>query len=444
MTTARSASGRESSAGRAVRLKLDVLYHLKMPTRHFAAALVGCFILPVTAQATPPLRTPWPCGVEYRVTQGHNIGSHVGFYNAWAWDFGIPVGGEVAAPAAGVVRAMRNDSTSGGCNSSFVNDANFVAISHGDGTEASFTHLLAGSSQLQVGDSVEAGQVIGQVGLSGWVCGAHLHFTIQKTCSTGACETIPAAFAMGDYALGETVISDNCGPCNAVLDGGTTVIEEMSGCFDRATTYWWSVAEGSEDHHLYTLAADTPAPETTGTWRFDVTVAGRYLVEAFIPETEANSTAALYRVTANTETVDVGPIDQSLRKGWVGLGEFEFAADSTGSVMLADNTGEPIADARRVAFDALRLTFVPPIPEPDPDVAVPGGDTGAPGTPDIGPQTPDMNMNGPDRGDVPPRRVVEGDGACGCGTARRTTSPIWLWLVLAVAWRRRSFTGPFR
>lgn len=154
---------------------------------------------------------PWPCGVSYRVTQGHNMGSHVGTYNAWAWDFGIPVGGEVSTPAPGTVRHVRMNSTVGGCNSAYAADANYIVIDFGDGTSASFTHLQANSTTLKVGDRVEQGDVVGRVGLSGWVCGAHLHFSIVETCGSPSCPTIPASFVDFGDPMSGTITSNNCG-----------------------------------------------------------------------------------------------------------------------------------------------------------------------------------------------------------------------------------------
>lgn len=213
-----------------------------------ASSFLAVSLTTLTGTAAPTLRAPWPCGVTYSVTQGHNTGSHTA-EGSWAWDFGIPVGGELVAPAAGTVRLVKMDSTTGGCSNSYANDANYVVMDFGDGTEALFLHLEAGSSSLQPGDPVQPGDPIGRVGLTGWVCGAHLHFQIQQTCGSWWCQSVPADFeSWGDPGLGVSMQSDNCGPapsCGARLDGGTTTIDELDdSCFDRVTSYWWSVGEG--------------------------------------------------------------------------------------------------------------------------------------------------------------------------------------------------------
>ena len=56
---------------------------------------------------------------------------------------------------------------------------NRVTIDHGDGVVTKYYHLENGSIPVQVGDSVTAGQVIGQMGSTGYSTGAHLHFQLE-------------------------------------------------------------------------------------------------------------------------------------------------------------------------------------------------------------------------------------------------------------------------
>lgn len=315
------------------------------------------------AYATPALYTPFPCDDTYAVTQGHNTGSHTG-KGAYAWDIGIPVGGEVAAPADGVVRLVRMDSTNGGCSSTYANDANYVVLDFGDGTEALFLHLQAGSSSLQVGDQVKQGDVVGAVGLTGWVCGAHLHFQIQETCPSWWCQSIASSFVgFGDPGLGTSMPSNNCPPLEpcASLDGAQTIIDEEESCFSKVTSYWWSEPEGYAGHHYYTFGIVGPESETVGTYAVDVTVGGTYLVEAHVPQ-GATSTAARYLIDPGTGQAELAVVDQSTQKGWVPLGEVVFLEGEGRTVVLGDATGESPDLDRRVAFDALRFTFVPDEP----------------------------------------------------------------------------------
>ena len=56
---------------------------------------------------------------------------------------------------------------------------NRVTVDHGDGVVTKYYHLANGSIPVQVGDSVAAGQVIGQMGSTGYSTGAHLHFQLE-------------------------------------------------------------------------------------------------------------------------------------------------------------------------------------------------------------------------------------------------------------------------
>ncbi len=324
-----------------------------------AAAFLVSTAVAAVAHATPPLSVPWPCGTTYSITQGHNVGSHDA-EGAWAWDIGIGVGGEVVAPADGVVRAIRMDSSAYGCDSAFANSANYVVLDFGDGTEALFLHLQADSSSLSVGDPVLRGEVVARVGLSGWVCGAHLHFQIQETCGSWWCQSIPSEFeGIGDPELGTSIESDNCGlPCDATLAGGETVVDERTSCFSRQTSYWWSVPEGWEDHHFYTFGTDAAADDTLGRWTFDVDVAGTYRVEVHVPSTEADSTGARYRVDGGSGPLDLGVVDQSTQKGWVALGDVGFEVGVGRYLELGDVTGEAYELRRKLAYDAIRMTLV--------------------------------------------------------------------------------------
>lgn len=326
------------------------------------AALAAGLALSTVAQAEPPLYTPWPCDVTYTITQGHNGGSHVDF-NSWAWDVGIPVGGEVSAPADGVVSHIRMDSTVGGCSSSYVNEANYVILDLGDGTSANLHHLEANSSTLSVGDFVKQGDVVGRVGLTGYVCGPHLHFQIQETCGSSFCASVPAELVdYGDPAYGSMLVSNNCPaevPC-PIVGAGETILDERMECFSRETPYWWRVAEGYDDHHYYTFGTDAAADETTGRYTFDVAMDGEYLVEVFIPSTEADTTNATYVLDAGTGPAALGSIDQSTQKGWVPLGEVTLAAGEARTLLLGDRTGESQDLERKIAYDAVRFTVVAP------------------------------------------------------------------------------------
>jgi murein DD-endopeptidase MepM/ murein hydrolase activator NlpD len=82
-------------------------------------------------------------------------------------DFLSPAGAPVRAPNAGHVVIARNLYFSG----------NTVVIDHGLGVFSTLAHLSAFA--VAEGDRVEAGAVIGRVGATGRVTGAHLHWAVR-------------------------------------------------------------------------------------------------------------------------------------------------------------------------------------------------------------------------------------------------------------------------
>lgn len=310
-------------------------------------------------RAGPALRLPWTCGGVEFCTQGHNGGSHTGF-SSWAWDFAHQDGEEIWAASAGTVSHVRTDSAIGGCSDTYAGDANYVTVDHGDGTSILYLHIQPNSSPLSVGDVVEVGDLVARVGETGWACGAHLHMQVQETCGGYYCQALTASFAdHGDPSAGVQYESANCPTCPIALDGTETIVDdEDAGCLVRQTNAWWSSYQGHDDHHLYTLAIDAAVDETSARWRFGVDVPGDYLVEAFVPDDQADTTNARYRVH-HAGGVDEAVIDQSVDKGWQALGVFEFVGGADEGVVLGDATGESLELSRPIGYDALRFTFMP-------------------------------------------------------------------------------------
>jgi len=153
-----------------------------VPGQPDAAAVPGIDASLPDPDARPPggamFLLPWTADDSYRVSQFHNTGSHTG-KGSWAWDFALPQGTLLRASHNGVVRAARGDSTIGGCDSAYANDANYVVIDRGDGVESLYLHLT--DAYVSAGDVVVRGDPIGTSGQTGWACGAHLHFQIQQS-----------------------------------------------------------------------------------------------------------------------------------------------------------------------------------------------------------------------------------------------------------------------
>jgi MYXO-CTERM domain-containing protein len=391
----------------------------------------------------PPLQLPWACGAAERCTQDHNGGSHTGA-SAWAWDFALQDGEEIWAASAGTVTHVEKGSTVSGCNSAYAADANFVTIDHGDGTSIIYAHMQTGSIPLEVGDVVEVGDLIGKVGQTGYSCGAHLHMAVQEQCGSSHCASVPAAFAdIGDPEASTSYDSTNCPQCSRVLDGGTTIVDDRdAGCLSRVTTSWWSSMEGHDAHHFYTFATDNDAPVSTATWLVRVATAGDYLVEVFVPEDDADTENARYLVHHDEGTSEIA-VSQAVAKGWQALGTFSFSAPEGQGVELGDATGENIDTLeRRIAYDAMRFTFVPSAGEEESgseSTSTSGGheSSGGSSTGEVEPDTttgPPGGTTEASHGLPPSFGDANEQGGCGCRTA---APPPAAMLLLVLLGRRR-------
>ncbi len=320
----------------------------------------------------PALEEPWGCGATIAVTQGNNGGlSHTGT-EQFAWDFDLDVGHYVHSVADGTVARVREDSTVGGCDSDFGDAANYVVIDHGDGTGGLYLHLAPGTVPVQEGDVVRSGDFIGRVGLTGWVCGDHLHYQTQENCSSWYCQSVSAAF--DDYGVpvdGTAMVSDNCVPCQALLAGAEIEIDEADfGCFTGAQPSWTTSTAGLGAHHLH--AAAGPGALDVGVWRFGIATPGRYEIEAHIPSDDATASVS-YRIVHDEGTSDV-PVDQAQHGGWYSLGTFLFQSEADPRVELAaasDTAG------LRVAYDGLRIRFVEGVGSGDSSSSNSGSDSDA-------------------------------------------------------------------
>lgn len=143
-------------------------------------------------------RLPWAAGDSVYLTQDANddcCGDHVGS-NKWAWDFAAWDGGafDVVAPQAGTVVHVKMSSGHGCGDSKCVNDANYLVIDHGDGTQTTLLHLAQGSldPSVRCGAFVRRGQRLARTGSTGWSTGVHLHVerdqvkkNLKKVCECG-------------------------------------------------------------------------------------------------------------------------------------------------------------------------------------------------------------------------------------------------------------------
>jgi murein DD-endopeptidase MepM/ murein hydrolase activator NlpD len=158
------------------------------------------------ADADAVYRLPFEDGRAYAVSQayGGRLSSHNNRENLYAVDFAMPVGSPVTAARGGTVIDVTLRHTEGGYDVSFIDKANTIAIVHDDGTVAEYAHLSPGPEIVKVGQRVNAGDLLGYSGSTGYSSGPHLHFILSRPTVTDGKVTrisLPVTFYSGDPAV---------------------------------------------------------------------------------------------------------------------------------------------------------------------------------------------------------------------------------------------------
>ncbi len=131
----------------------------------------GCMV--VTAYYDYGGVRDWSCG---SVTYGGHRGTDFAPYGRFT---AMDEGRDIVASAPGEVTAAHDGEfdrcTSGSCSGGG-GFGNYVAVRHDDGKVVYYGHMKQGSVAVSVGARVHCGQVLGQIGSSGYSTGPHVHF----------------------------------------------------------------------------------------------------------------------------------------------------------------------------------------------------------------------------------------------------------------------------
>lgn len=100
-----------------------------------------------------------------------------------AIDIAVPIKTPIIAVAAGEIVSMNESSSEYGASKDYIQSVNFITIKHDNNKFSQYLHLGLNSISkynLDIGDYVSAGDVIGETGNSGFMSHPHLHFVIFK------------------------------------------------------------------------------------------------------------------------------------------------------------------------------------------------------------------------------------------------------------------------
>ncbi|PZD71634.1 Lysostaphin [Acaryochloris thomasi RCC1774] len=101
----------------------------------------------------------------------------------YAYDLAADIGTPVYAMRPGRVIAVQDKYPDTGGGKENIAKFNYVWVEHDGGYRSAYIHLqqgFVGSIGIKAGDWVEAGQLIGYSGNSGWSTGPHLHLEVQR------------------------------------------------------------------------------------------------------------------------------------------------------------------------------------------------------------------------------------------------------------------------
>lgn len=122
--------------------------------------------------STNPIKWPFPSGLRVTDHFGYrNIFGSTSFHTGQ--DFDMAYGTTIHAIADGIVTYIENPGFM--CGTSVTIDSNI----NGNKFSTVYCHMVTGSIPLTLNQSISAGDVVGQVGLTGITTGPHLHLEVR-------------------------------------------------------------------------------------------------------------------------------------------------------------------------------------------------------------------------------------------------------------------------
>ncbi len=122
---------------------------------------------------------PYEQGKAYCMIQGYF--SPFTHKERAALDFKMKRGTKICAARGGVVVRLKEDGDRGGLKRKYRAYGNYVIIQHEDSSRAGYWHLQKDGVLVEVGDTVQKGQVIAVSGKTGYSAIPHLHFLVWSS-----------------------------------------------------------------------------------------------------------------------------------------------------------------------------------------------------------------------------------------------------------------------
>jgi murein DD-endopeptidase MepM/ murein hydrolase activator NlpD len=144
------------------------------------------------ADSSPVYLLPFEKGKKVFLIQAYE--SKMSHKGERALDFKVKKGTKICAARDGVVIAARKNSDEGGLKPENLSDGNYVSIKHKDGSIAHYWHLKKDGVAVNIGDTVFAGQLIGESGNTGYSAFPHLHFEVVSSDSNGNYKQLATRF----------------------------------------------------------------------------------------------------------------------------------------------------------------------------------------------------------------------------------------------------------
>lgn len=121
---------------------------------------------------------PFAPNTSQKLVQGYF--SRFSHKNRAALDFKMKKGTQVFSARNGIVVRVKEDGYKGGWNKKYRPQGNFIVVQHTDSSRAGYWHLQHNGALVNVGDTIQQGQIIGLSGKAGYALFPHLHFLVWR------------------------------------------------------------------------------------------------------------------------------------------------------------------------------------------------------------------------------------------------------------------------